>query len=168
VSIDAYVSEHRAGLCRFAVVLCGDVVLAEDIVQDVLGRAFERWEQVSAATNVHAYVRRMVVNEYLGRRRRLWRSAPSAQIADLLVERPDHAAAHADRLAMIGELNRLPPRQRAVLVLRYYEDLDDADIARTLGCGQSTVRAYVARALATLRIDLTAASRPSVPSAKDL
>ena len=66
-----YVAGHRRALYRFAVVLTGDVTLADDIVADALGRAFEKWALVQGSTNVHAYVRRMVVNEYLGWRRRM-------------------------------------------------------------------------------------------------
>jgi RNA polymerase sigma-70 factor (sigma-E family) len=155
VSYQDYVVQRRAALFRFAVVLSGDPVLAEDVVQNVLGRAFELWPRIDAVGNPHAYIRRMVVNEYLSWRRRLQRTSPSAEVSVLLEAAADHAQAHAERIGMVEELRRLPRRQRAVLVLRYYEDLDDSEIADLLGCAQSTVRSYAARALATLRVELT-------------
>jgi RNA polymerase sigma factor (sigma-70 family) len=75
---------------------------------------------------------------------------------------PDPAVDHAERDALLAELARLPRRQRAVLVLRYYEALSDAEIADVLGCAPGTVRGYASRALAALRIDLSAARQPAV------
>ena len=158
VRFEDYLSDARHRLFRFAVVLCGDPVLAEDIVTDVLGRAFERWHQVSAADNVHAYVRRMVVNEYLTWRRRRARTAPHADVVDL-VDRgggtPDHGGGHAERDAMLGELARLPKQQRAAIVLRFYEGMSDDQIAEVLDCRPVTVRSNISRGLATLRIVMT-------------
>jgi RNA polymerase sigma-70 factor (sigma-E family) len=155
VEFEAFVSERQRALFRFAVVLCGDPVLAEELVQNVLGRAFERWHLVAAADDANAYVRRMVVNEYLGWRRRARRTTPVAQIHDdQLPGAPDHADRHADRLALTGELATLPPKQRAVLVLRFYAGLSYAEIASCTGCRESTARAHAARALAALRIHM--------------
>jgi RNA polymerase sigma-70 factor (sigma-E family) len=153
-SFEGYVAGHQRSLFRFAVVLCADVVLAEDLVQDVLGRAYERWGQVSRAANVHAYVRRMLVNEFIGWRRRLTRTAPHADVGLYLDAVPDSTAQHADREELMAELAKLPRRQRAALVLRYYEGLSYADIADAMGCGQGAVRSYVSRGLANLRIEL--------------
>jgi RNA polymerase sigma-70 factor (sigma-E family) len=161
VRFEDYLSDARHRLFRFAVVLCGDPVLAEDIVTDVLGRAYERWHQVGAADNVHAYVRRMVVNEYLSWRRRTARTAPHADVIEL-VDRggasPDHGGHHAERDALMGELSRLPKQQRAAIVLRFYEGLSDDEIAGVLDCRPGTVRSSVSRGLATLRIVLTTPS----------
>ena len=100
-----------------------------------------------------AYLRKMIVNEYLSWRRRWARISPSATVTVPAPDGPDHATVHADREALRAELARLPRQQRAVLVLRYYEGLTDAEIAEVLGCAASTVRGYAARALATLRIE---------------
>ena len=151
-----FVAQRRRPLFRFAVVLCGDPVLAEDLVQDVLGRAFERWQLVSAADDVNAYVRRMLVNEFLGWRRRLGRTAPVAELDDLLPNAPDHADGHSEQVALAGELSLLPRKQRAVLVLRFYAGMPYAEVAASLGCRESTARAHAARALAALRIQMTA------------
>ena len=152
--------QRRTGLFLFAMVLSGDPVAAEDLVQDVLGRAFEQWARVSAAANVHAYVRRMVVNEYLSRRRRI-RVAPHEDISELVAAVPDPAGEYVEREAMLTDLARLPRRQKAVLVLRYYEALPDAEIAEVLGCRPGTVRSLASRALAALRIELTYRAAPA-------
>jgi len=160
---EQYVIESRQRLYRFAVVLCGDPVLAGDLLGDVLGRAFERWHQVGAARDPHAYVRRMLVNEYVSWQRQRARAVPHpevARLADLRADRlghadPDPAGEHADRAALLEELSRLPARQRAAIVLRYYADLSDAEIAATLGCRPGTVRSSISRGLATLRVTRT-------------
>ena len=166
VQFERYVNESRLRLYRFAVVLCGDSVLAGDLVTDVLGRAFERWSQVSAANDPHAYVRRMLVNEFVSWQRRRARTAPHpdiGQLADLRASRlgtsgPDPGDAQAERSALQDELSRLPARQRAAIVLRYYEDLSDEDIAAALGCRTGTVRSSISRGLATLRVTTTSSS----------
>lgn len=169
VQFEQYVTESRQRLFRFGVVLCGDTVLAEELLTDVLGRAFERWDQVSAARDLHAYVRRMLVNEFLNHKRRQARTVPHpevAQLADLRASRlgttgPDPGDAQADRSALIDELSRLPDRQRAAIVLRFYEDLSDDDIAAALGCRVGTVRSSISRGLATLRVTGTFAQQTS-------
>lgn len=158
VRYEQYVAQSRQRLFRFAVVLCADPVLAEDILTDVLGRAYERWSQVGAADNVHAYVRRMVVNEYVSWQRRRARAAPYADLSDLVGSVPDHGNAHAERAALVKDLGRLPRQQRAAIVLRFYEALSDEEIAAVLGCRVGTVRSNISRGLATLRV--TMATQP--------
>jgi RNA polymerase sigma-70 factor (sigma-E family) len=155
VTFEQYLAMHRLRLARFAAVLAGDRDLAQDILQAVLTRAYEQWELVSAAADPHAYVRRMLVNEHLSWHRKWGRVTPSAELADLLPDQPDHADAHAVTAALLDLVQRLPRQQRAVIVLRYYEDLDDEEIADVLGCGASTVRSNIARALASLRVTST-------------
>jgi RNA polymerase sigma-70 factor (sigma-E family) len=166
MEFEQYVSESRQRLYRFAVVLCGDTVLAGDLICDVLGRAFERWPQVSAARDPHAYVRRMLVNEFVSWQRRRARAVPHSevgQLADVRAARlgtsgPDPADVQAERAALLDELSRLPARQRAAIVLRYYDDLSDEDIAATLGCRTGTVRSSISRGLATLRVSSTSSN----------
>jgi len=138
-------------LVRFAVALTGDRGLAEDVVQEVLIRAYSRWRHISEM-QPEAYLRRMVTNEYLSWRRRWSRITPHAEVPDAPA-RTDHAVEHAERDAVYAELARLPRRQRVVLVLRYYEHLTDAEIADVLGCPQGTVRSLASRALRALRVD---------------
>lgn len=147
-----YVGRQRPALMRFATVLTGQGWLADDLVSDVLGRAFERWDRIGAMAEPNAYVRRMIVNDYVSWHRRLARSVPRAEIEPLEAG-TDSSAEHAARDAMIRLLARLPRRQRTALVLRYYLGLPDADIANHLGCREGTVRSLISRALAALRID---------------
>ncbi|QFZ18826.1 SigE family RNA polymerase sigma factor [Saccharothrix syringae] len=149
-----YVARQRPALMRFATVLTCRTWLAEDLVSDVLGRAFEHWERISGMAEPNAYVRRMVVNEYLSWRRRLTRTSPRAEVGPVVVS--DGADERAERDAMIRRLAGLPRKQRAAVVLRYYAGLSDKEIAAQLGCREPTVRSQVHRALNALRIDLTA------------
>lgn len=163
MEFEQFVRDRQRGLFRFAVVLSGDPTLAEDIVQNVLGRAFERWRRVAAAQDVNAYVRRMVVNEYLDWRRLRQRSTPVAEFYDDQVpSQADHADRHGDAAVLAAELDRLPRKQRAALVLRYYAGMSYAEVAACLGCRESTARANATRALAALRIEL--APRPLAAS----
>ena len=148
-----YVARQRPALMRFATVLTCRTWLAEDLVSDVLGRAFERWDRISGMAEPHAYVRRMVVNEYLSWHRRLTRTSPRAEVGPMVVS--DGADERAERDAMIRRLAGLPRKQRAAVVLRYYAGLSDAEIAAQLGCRETTVRSQIHRALNALRIDLT-------------
>jgi RNA polymerase sigma-70 factor (sigma-E family) len=150
-----YVRMQRPALMRFATVLTGQTWLADDLVSDVLGKAFERWDKIGKLALPHAYVRRMIVNEHLSWRRRLQRRAPSADVEDRAGHVADSADEHAERDAMIARLRRLPPRQRTAIVLRYYAGMSDAEIAGELGCRVSTVRSQISRALSALRIDTT-------------
>lgn len=152
VDFDDYVVRNRRALKRFATVLSGQTWLADDLVADVLGRAFERWDRIGALADPHAYVRRMIVNDYLSWRRRLARVTPRAEIDASVV--PDAAQEHAERDAMIARLARLPRKQRAAVVLRYYAGMSDADIAAVLGCQEITVRSQISRALGSLRLSL--------------
>lgn len=160
VEFEQYVTAARQRLYRFAVVLCGDPVLANDLMTDVLGRAFERWHQVSAADDPHAYVRRMLVNEFISWKRRRSRMMPYLEVAELADRQANRTAApeldhdnrYVERTALLEELSRLPTRQRAAIVLRYYEDLSDGDIAAALGCRVGTVRSLISRGLAKLRV----------------
>ena len=159
------------GLLRYAVVLTGDRELAQDVVQEVLARAHVRWRQVTRDGSPDAYVRRMVLNEYLSWRRR-WSVRQVHAVGERLVELSDARATTRDHAHDVVEadelwarLASLPRRQRAVLVLRYYEQLDDAAIAELVDCTQATVRSHASKALTTLRLrseqqaDLSAGGR---------
>jgi RNA polymerase sigma-70 factor (sigma-E family) len=158
VTYEEFVAARLPAVLRYATALTGSPALAEDVVQDALVRAQAHWRKVAAAQRPEAYVRRIVLNEYLSwRRRRSSKDVATApqQLEGLAPVVPDHAEAHgeADRMRLV--LARLPRRQRAVLVLRFYEGLTDAEIAADLGCSTGTVRSHASRALATLRVALT-------------
>jgi RNA polymerase sigma-70 factor (sigma-E family) len=158
MTFEGYVRAQRPALLRFATVLAGDGYAAEDLVQIVLGKAYQRWDRIASIDFPHAYVRRMVVNEFLSWRRRLVRAVPTEDLDVLLPHTPDHADAHAQHLELLHLVNGLPKRQRAAVVLRYYEGLSDQEIATALGCGVSTVRSNLSRALASLRVAAQPAS----------
>ena len=151
-SFDDYVQAHLPSLLRLAGVLSRDRQTSEDVVQEVLFRASVRWDQINAAGVPDAYVRRMVVNEYLSWRRKWARLIPHAAIDTGGVE-PDHGQQVAERDEMEARLRILPAGRRAVLVLRYYEGLGDDQIADVLGCSNGAVRTAASRALATLRVN---------------
>jgi RNA polymerase sigma-70 factor (sigma-E family) len=138
-------------LFRTAFAVAGDAASAEDALQAAYARAFSSWRRVSAAEHPEAYVRRIVVNEILGTRRRGWwrRERPTDDVPATAVASPEAAVVEHDRLwrAVLD----LPPRQRAVVVLRYYEDLSEADIADTLRCSAGTVKSQASAALTKLR-----------------
>lgn len=154
MTFEEFTTSRLPALLRFAAVLTGERGLAEDVVQEVLLRTHQRWHKIGALDVPEQYVRRMIVNEYLSWRRRWSRVIPKAELPVELSLVPDHAAAHSEREALRTELDKLPRRQRAVLVLRYYAGLPDAQIAEVLGCSAGTVRGYASRGLAALRIEM--------------
>lgn len=160
MDFEVYVRERQRALFRFAVVLTGDPVTAEDLLADVLGTVFEKWTQVRAAENPHAYVRRMLVNAYIRQRRRGARITVHADLEPFADAVEDQTSAHAERDWLAAQLRRLPARQRAAVVLRYYEGLSFAEIAETLGTGENAVRSNISRALRRMRLDLVDESEP--------
>ena len=151
----AFVEEHRGALLKYAMVLTGDFRAAEDLVADTLGHAFELWDRIGTVESPGAYVRRMVTNQFLmsKRRRAVWlRRRSQLARSD---EAPDPSDDVDGREAMIAKLATLPPQQRAVIVMRYYLDLADAEIASELGCKAATVRSHAERALAALRLTIS-------------
>ena len=155
MTFDEFAGARLPAVLRFATALTGDPDLAKDLVQEVLIRASERWQEIGQLDWPEAYVRKMVVNEYLSWRRRSWRLIPWG-MSDHLTGNPspDPADGYIERQALMAELAKLSRRQRTALVLRYYEGYSDAEIAEVMGCTQSTVRGHVFRALAALRIEL--------------
>lgn len=158
-SFEDYVAGRGRALLRFAYVLCRDQELAKDLVQDALIKTHARWSKVDSPD---AYVRKAVVNDFLSwKRRRASRDVVTDQVPERAVD-PGHSE---ERDAMWRVLAVLPRQQRAVLVLRFYEGLDDDDIGRTLGCAPATVRSHASKGLATLRAG-DAATRYSEGSAR--
>jgi RNA polymerase sigma-70 factor (sigma-E family) len=142
---------NAPAMLRWAYLLSGDHGLAEDLVQESLLKVFRRWKRSGTPRNPPAYLRQVIVNEYLSWRR--LRSNSEVVGPPLEGAQPDHAEAWIERDLVWRAMSRLPRRQRAVLVLRYYEDLTDADIATTLGCAEGTVRSLASRAFLTLRAE---------------
>ncbi|MBB6566016.1 SigE family RNA polymerase sigma factor [Kribbella sandramycini] len=155
VTYDELVRASEQRLLRLGLMLSGNRHSAEDLVQTVLARAHRRWDKIRGLEHPEAYLRTMVVNEFLSWRRILKnRELPLAEP----IERPseeDIGSRQALKDATWQLLTRLPRQQRAVLVLRYYEDLSDDEIATVLGVVSGTVRSNAARALASLRDHLS-------------
>lgn len=152
-SFDEFVDERLDGLLRYASVLTCDTDLAQDVVQESLLRAQQRWRRIGPMAAPTAYVKRMILNEYLSlrRRRAVHEAAVRATAREELIDDP--SGSYNEREALLARIAVLPPKQRASVVLRYYEDRTDGEIAELLGCGASTVRSHLARALAALRTD---------------
>jgi RNA polymerase sigma-70 factor (sigma-E family) len=158
VTFEQFAMNRLPSLLRYAVVLTGDRDLAQDIVQEVLARAQVRWRRISEADSPEAYVHRMVLNEYLSWRRS-WAVRNVHAVGERLVDIDnahggvhDHAQNIVEADELWHRLARLGRRQRAVLVLRYYEQLTDETIADLLGCSPATVRSHASRALKNLRL----------------
>jgi RNA polymerase sigma-70 factor (sigma-E family) len=155
MTFDEFAAARLPGMLRFATALTGDPDLAKDLVQEVLLRASGRWPQLSRLDRPEAYVRKMLVNEYLSWRRRSWRVMPAgagSQVASGACADP--ADGFVERQVLLAEIAKLSRRQRTALVLRYYEGFSDAEISELMGCTPSTVRGHVFQALAALRVEL--------------
>ncbi len=151
MEFEEYASARGQELVRLGFTLSGDYQRAEDLAQIALMQAFRSWRRVRRADDPHTYVRRILVNSYLSMTRR--RSFTESPAADLDPDRtvPDPAADIVNSDDLWRALATLPARERVVLVLRYYQDLDDRTIADLLGIKPSSVRSTASRALATLR-----------------
>jgi RNA polymerase sigma-70 factor (sigma-E family) len=164
VRFEDWVAARGTRLLRFADALCGDHHRAEDLVQAALAKALGRWARVAAMAYPEAYLRQIIVNEYLSWwRRRARTEVTTPAPPDRQADGPDLAGDQASRDAAWRLLARLPRRQRAVLVLRYYEDLSDDQIAEVLGCATGTVRSTATRALAALRTVVPHLDRETLP-----
>ncbi|HWM05643.1 MAG TPA: SigE family RNA polymerase sigma factor [Actinophytocola sp.] len=148
---DEFVRATGTRLLRTAVLLCGDPHLAEDLTQTTYAKVYVNWRRVTRADNPVAYTRTVLVRTYLSHRRR--RSTSEMPI-ETLPERPGTADDTALRMDLLAALAQLAPADRAVLVLRYWEDLSVAQTADLLDIKETTCRARAARALARLRTHL--------------
>jgi RNA polymerase sigma-70 factor (sigma-E family) len=149
-AFDAFVRTRLPALLRFAHAVSGDPHTAADLVQDALERTGLHWSRLDADGDPEAYVRRAIVNGRISRWRKLRRETLVDALPDQVVAPVAHV--HDDELWRL--LQTLPRRQRAVLVLRYYEDLSEEEIAHTLGCAPGTVKSQASKALAKLRAAL--------------
>jgi RNA polymerase sigma-70 factor (sigma-E family) len=146
---EEFVVAALPGLLRFGVVLTGDPHRADDLVQTALVKTMRRWRSIEHDQPT-GYVRRVMVNTHLS----WWRGRrPESRLPDGfdVADRGDASASYDDQDQLARGLAALPPRQRAVVVLRYYAGLSEAEIAETLGCAPGTVKSQSAKAMRTLR-----------------
>lgn len=147
----AFVAERSPALVRSAWLLTGDHAGAQDLVQTALAKTWVRWDRVTRQGAPEGYVRRVMLTTYLSWRRRRWHGElPTAG----LPERADHRDPFGDaelRATVAAALAELPRRQRAVVVLRYFDDLTEAQTAQALGCSVGTVKSQSSKALTKLR-----------------
>lgn len=150
-TFEEYAAAAWPSLYRRAYLLTGNHADAEDLAQQTLIKVHRAWSRVSASESPHAYVRRTLTNTFLSLRR------PRARRLELLAgdDAPEPVAPRVegpeDRMVLWPHVRDLPPRQRAVIVLRYYEQLSEAEIADALGCSRGTVKSTAHRALQSLR-----------------
>ena len=152
-AVTALYQVHAVGLIRLAVVMLGDRAAAEDVVQDAFAGLYRRWDHLSGQDRALGYVRSSVLNGCRTRLRARVRDERLAAASPATL-----AAASAEEMVLVGEehaavlaaLRRLPHRQREALVLRYYLDLSEPEIAASMGIGRGTVKSTTSRALAAL------------------
>lgn len=154
VDFEEFVVSRRDALLRTAYLLTGDHDDAEDLVQSALIKVVPKWERIQ--DRPEPYVRKVLARESVNRwRGRRWREVSTAVVPETT---PPDAT---DRLALLEDLRRLSPRQRAVLVLRYFDDLTESDTAAALGISVGTVKSHTRDALARLRDHQSGEERPA-------
>ena len=157
----AFVDARSAALLRTARLLtAGDQHAAEDLVQTALEKAYVAWARIQRKGAQEAYVRSIMTRAAIDRTRQ--RTRRGEVVTDEVPDVPVHQAGPEDRDQVFGLLELLSPRQRAVVVLRYYDDLSEAQIAEALGCSTGAVKAHASRAMAAMRAhstDLSGAHR---------
>jgi RNA polymerase sigma-70 factor (sigma-E family) len=159
---DEFVVTRSPRLLRVAYLLTRDWGEAEDLLQTALMKAWFAWPRLDDAPE--AYVRKIIATTFVSWRRRLWtREVSHGDLPDAAIA--DGTATVDERSRLWPALGRLPSRQRAVLVLRFFEDMTEAQVAETLGCSIGTVKSQTSKALAKLRAD-AAISGPDVALAQ--
>ena len=149
---DDFVRNRSFKLLRSAYLLTGDQQLAEDLVQDALVRTFRSWNRLQRTENAEAYTRKVMYHLQVA----WWRRDRVKEYSDEVID--DRASTHDPyddvnrRMMLRKALTRLAPKQRAVIVLRFYEDLDVGQTAEILGCSQGTVKSQTAKAIKNLRV----------------
>jgi RNA polymerase sigma-70 factor (sigma-E family) len=147
-----YVTARSRSLLRTAYLLTGNIPDAEDLVQSALAKTYQAWDRIEDRAALDGYVRRAMVNTHISwwRRRRV-EEFPTDEVPDQVVADPSGNSDLQDTLRRA--IDRLPQRMRAAVVLRYYEDMTEAEVADVLGVSLGTVKSTVSRAVAKLRID---------------
>jgi RNA polymerase sigma-70 factor (sigma-E family) len=153
----AFVAARGQALLRTAYLLTGSHQTGEDLVQSALAKTYVAWPRIRSREAVEAYVRRTMVTTHVSWWRRRWRGeTPIDPLSGALPEPPGHDPTrdHDERDRLWRHLASLSERQRAVVVLRFYEDLGESEVAALLGCSAGAVKSHTSRALARLRAEL--------------
>jgi RNA polymerase sigma-70 factor (sigma-E family) len=160
-TFDHFVLARSRGLLHTAFLLTGDSGTAEDLLQAALAKAYVAWSRVEQVGDPEAYVKRIMTNTYVTWWRRRWRfEIPQERLPEPAAS-GDHADVFAEHDAVWTLVQSLPRRQRAVLVLRYWEDLSEAETATILACSRGTVKSQSAKAIAKLRQAIEATAQES-------
>jgi RNA polymerase sigma-70 factor (sigma-E family) len=154
----AYYTARVAAVRKVAYLLCGDWHTAEDLTQTTFVKLYRAWPRVGGGESLDRYVHRVLVRTYLDERRRPWRRESSVDPLASSLEQAAPAPVTEEKLHMLAALNRLAPRQRAVLVLRFWLDLSVAEAATLLNCSEGNIKSQAARGLASLRRHLDPAT----------
>ncbi|MEH0929636.1 SigE family RNA polymerase sigma factor [Micromonospora sp. CPCC 205558] len=147
-----YVRSRMVQWRRTAYLMCGDWDRGDDILQRVLTELYRNWARARQADNPDALVRTMLLRRLIDERRLRW---TGVRLGTALPDVPTAATDPTDRITLVGALRQVPPRQRAALVLRYFQDLSVEETAQAMGCSAGTVKSQTAKGLATLRTLLT-------------
>lgn len=147
-----YVMSRSPSLLRAAYLLTGNRADAEDLVQAALAKTYQAWDRIEDRAALDGYVRRAMINTHISWwRRRKFEEYPTDELPDQPVA--DHAGRSDLQDSLRSAVERLPQRMRAAVVLRYYEDMTEAEVADVLGVSLGTVKSTVSRAVAKLRVD---------------
>jgi RNA polymerase sigma-70 factor (sigma-E family) len=152
-----YFAARSDAMRNTAYLLCGDWHRAEDLVQTAFTKLYRAWYRVARHEALDGYVRQVLFRAFLDERRLGWWHR--VKVTDLPLDRAAHDRSPDDRIAMLAALSAVPARQRAVLILRYWEDLSVEETAGLLSCSTGTVKSQAARGLQTLRSHLSPATR---------
>jgi len=164
VAFTDFADTHAGGLFRTAYLVVGEHQLAQDLVQESLVKTYVAWSRIRDHGKAEAYARRVIVTTAISwRRRRSFHERPVDTLPETPTSDPVEGVGWRDELWQA--LTSLPPRQRAAIVLRYYEDLSESQTAQVMGCSVGTVKSQVSTGLARLRAQVGRDAAPWVPTA---
>ncbi|HCB03717.1 MAG TPA: SigE family RNA polymerase sigma factor [Nocardioides sp.] len=162
-----FVEACAPSLFRTAYLMVGDHQLAQDLVQEALVKTLIAWPRLHDRANLAAYTRRIIVTTSISwRRRRSFHERPSDRLPERISDDPGETVATHD--VVVAALLTVPPRQRAAIVLRYYQDLSEAQTAEVMGCSVGTVKSQVAAGLTKLRAALGPVFDETVPTEREV
>jgi len=162
-----FVAARSAALHRTAYLMVGEHALAQDLLQEALTKTYVAWPRLRDVANAEAYTRKAIVTTAISwRRRRSFHERPTDSFPDLAA--PDAGESVTTHASLVAALRTLPPRQRAAIVLRYYEDLSEARTAEVMGCSVGAVKSQVFAALARLRQGLGQTFDETTPAGREV